>query len=65
VTFAGILAYTEHNFNLPPLSANDAAAYPFTKAFNYSQAPLSGVPMVTRPVPQNDRIDWAQARQDS
>ena len=65
VTFAGILAYTEHNFDLAPLSANDAAAYPFTKAFNYAQAPLPGVRMVTRPVPKNDRIDWSQSRQDS
>ena len=30
-TFAGILAYTEHNFELPPLSANDALAYDFAE----------------------------------
>jgi hypothetical protein len=39
-TFAGILAYTEHTFGLSPLGANDAAAYPFSNAFNYAQAPL-------------------------
>src|SRR5205085_1152265 len=38
-TFAGILAYTEHNFGLSPLATNDAAAYDFANAFNYAQAP--------------------------
>jgi len=33
-TFAGILAYTEHTFGLSPLGADDAAAYPFTGAFD-------------------------------
>jgi phospholipase C len=64
-TFAGILAYTEHNFGLAPLGDNDAQAYPFTHAFNYAQAPLPPVPMTRRPVPPGDHIDWAQARQDT
>jgi phospholipase C len=64
-TFAGILAYAEHNFGLAPLGVNDAQAYPFTHAFNYAQAPLSPVPMIRRPVPPGDHIDWAQARQDT
>jgi phospholipase C len=64
-TFAGILAYTEHIFGLAPLSPNDAAAYPFTNAFNYAQAPLHGVRMVTRPMPKGDHILWWLARQDS
>ena len=50
-TFAGILAYTEHLFGLSPLGVNDADAYDFRNAFNYSQAPLSPVHMVTRPLP--------------
>jgi phospholipase C len=50
-TFAGILAYAEQNFGLTPLGPNDKKAYPFTNAFNYSQAPLKPVPMVTRPLP--------------
>jgi phospholipase C len=50
-TFAGILAYTEHNFGLSPLGPNDAGAYDFSNAFNYSQRPLKGLPMVTRPLP--------------
>jgi phospholipase C len=64
-TFAGILAYTEQTFGLAALTANDAGAYPFTNAFNYSQAPLRGIRMVSRPMPKGDRIVWSQARQDS
>ena len=50
-TFSGILAYTEHNFGLSPLGKNDAQAYDFHNAFNYSQAPLAPVHMVKRPLP--------------
>jgi phospholipase C len=42
-TFAGILAYTEQNFGLAPLGVNDAQAYPFTNAFDYTQVPLKGI----------------------
>jgi hypothetical protein len=51
-TFAGILGYTEHIFGLSPLGANDAAAYPFTNAFDYNQAILKPVRMVHRPLPR-------------
>jgi phospholipase C len=50
-TFAGILAYTEHNFGLPALGANDADAYDLSNAFDYSQAPLKPARMTTRPLP--------------
>ena len=50
-TFAGILAYTEHNFGLTPLGVNDKKAYPFTHAFNYHQRPLGPAHMVYRPWP--------------
>ncbi len=50
-SFASILAYTEHTFGLPPLEENDAQAYDFSGAFNYSQAPLRSARMVTRPLP--------------
>jgi phospholipase C len=50
-TFAGILAYTEDTFGLAPLGPNDAAAYDFSNAFDYSQAPLKPVPMTSRPLP--------------
>ena len=49
-TFAGILAYVEQNFGLRPLNLNDADAYAFTNAFNYSQTPLTRLRMVETPV---------------
>jgi hypothetical protein len=54
-TFAGILAYTEHTFGLAPLGVNDAQAYDFSTAFNYSQLPLKRVPVVQRPLPASAR----------
>jgi phospholipase C len=50
-TFAGILAYTEHTFGLHSLGPNDANAYDLSNAFNYSQAPLKPIRMITRPLP--------------
>jgi phospholipase C len=50
-TFAGILAYTEHTFGLAPLGVNDAAAYPFTNAFNYAQTALKPARLEHRPLP--------------
>jgi phospholipase C len=54
-TFEGILAYVEQNFGLSPLGVNDARAYPFTRAFNYAQAPLRPVRMVDRLLPPSAR----------
>ena len=64
-TFAGILAYTEQTFGLAPLGPNDARAYPFTNAFDYSQSPVRPVRIVTRPVPSGDHIVWSQGKEDS
>ena len=50
-TFSGILAYTEHIFGLSPLGKNDAQAYDFHNAFDYSQTPLLPVHLVKRPLP--------------
>jgi len=50
-TFAGILAYTEHNYGLAPLGVNDAKAYDFANAFNYSQPPRKPIRMVQQPLP--------------
>jgi phospholipase C len=44
-SFASILAYIEHTFNLAPLATTDAGAYDYGSAFDYAQAPLAGVPM--------------------
>ena len=65
-TFAGILAYTEHNFGLSPLSVNDRKAYPFSNAFNYRQAPLQPVRMVNRPWPADAyHVNLKEADQDT
>jgi len=65
-TFAGILAYTERTFGLTPLGPNDKNAYPFTNAFNYSQAPLRPAAMVYRPWPADAyHINMKQAEQDT
>ena len=64
-TFAGILAYTEHTLGLAPLGVNDAAAYPFTNAFNYAQAPRKPVRLVHRPLPASaKRIHLTPAQEN-
>jgi phospholipase C len=65
-TFAGLLGFVEHNFGLQPLGSNDAAAYPFTNAFNLSQAPLKPARMIYRKWPQDAyHVNMAEARQDT
>jgi hypothetical protein len=64
-SFAGILGYVEHTFGLAPLGVNDAGAYAYAHIFDYTQKPLSPIPMVNRPVPRGDHIDWAQDAEDS
>ena len=64
-TFAGILAFVEHNFKLTALATNDTHAYWFQNAFNFAQTPLGPVRMVTRPVPRGEHIDMAEADQDT
>ena len=54
-TFTGILAFTEHNFELSPLGANDASAYPFSNAFDFGHRALKPVRMVQRPLPASAR----------
>jgi phospholipase C len=44
-SIASMLAFTEHNFGLAPLNENDANAYDYANSFDFSQAPLSPVPM--------------------
>jgi hypothetical protein len=50
-TFTGILAYTEQTFGLPALGINDARAYDFANAFNYTQSLLNPVRMTARKLP--------------
>src|SRR4029077_3858029 len=49
-TFAGILAYVEQTFGLAPLGVNDAGAYAFANAFDYSRPPRAPLPMRYTPV---------------
>jgi phospholipase C len=57
-TFAGILAFVEHNFGLPALNSNDKTAYNYTGAFclntanGCSQAGTGTVTMVNQFVPK-------------
>jgi phospholipase C len=44
-SIASMLAFTEHNFGLPPLNENDGMAYDYDNAFDFSQVPLAPVPM--------------------
>jgi phospholipase C len=65
-TFAGILAFVEHNFGLQPLGPNDAQAYPFTNAFNFNQAPLKPARMIYRKWPKDAyHVNMAEAREDT
>jgi phospholipase C len=50
-SFASMLAYVEHVFNVPPLGTADANAYNYSNAFDYTQAPLAGVRMVRQAIP--------------
>jgi len=50
-TFASILAFVERNFGLASLGINDAGAYAFANAFDYSQSPLAGIPMARQAIP--------------
>ena len=38
-SFASILAYVEHNFNLPSLGQADSTSYDYSDSFDYSQTP--------------------------
>jgi phospholipase C len=50
-SLSSVIAYTEHTFGLPALSAIDANAYDFSGAFNYAQKPQKPVPMVSSRIP--------------
>jgi Tol biopolymer transport system component/phospholipase C len=51
-SYASMLAFVEHTFGLAPLSSEDADVYDFANSFDYSQKPLPGVHLTTRPVPE-------------
>jgi phospholipase C len=49
-SFASMLAFTEHTYGLAPLGSADAAAYDYSNAFNFAQAPLPGAPLAQQPI---------------
>lgn len=52
VGFVGMLAFTEHVFNLPALSADDAASYDYMRAFDFTGAPnLAGTNLQQAHIP--------------
>jgi phospholipase C len=54
-TFASILAYVEQTFGLASLGINDAGAYAFSNAFNYSQSPRAGIPVQHEAIPLSEQ----------
>jgi phospholipase C len=50
---ASMLAFTEHLFGLPPLSAEDGNAYDYANAFNFAQVPLPGIALPQHEVPRS------------
>jgi phospholipase C len=66
-SFASVLAFIEHNFNVPPLEQNDASAYDLSGMFSLSAKSKLGerARMVTRPVPKGDHIVWSELKQDT
>jgi phospholipase C len=54
-SFNSLLAFTEHTFNLKPLTMADSSAYDFSNSFNYAQTPLTPVPLPGRVIPRAER----------
>ncbi len=50
-TDASMLAFTEHLFGLQPLSTEDASAYDYSNAFNFSQRALAPIALPQHRVP--------------
>jgi phospholipase C len=59
-SFASVIAFAEHTFNFGPVTAEDAGAYDFSNAFDYSQSPLPPVRMTVDPLPLRERA-WLKA----
>jgi phospholipase C len=59
-TDASILAFTEHLFGLAPLSTEDASAYDYAHAFDFSQAALPGIALPPHPVPWSSVVYIAE-----
>jgi phospholipase C len=65
-SYASMLAYVEHTFGIAALGAADQNAYDYSQSFNYGQAPLAPVPMVSHSIPPAEQrwIDQHPADDD-
>lgn len=54
-SFASLLAFTEHLFDLPPLNEVDAAAYDYGNSFDFGSPQQAGVELQRHPVPLSSR----------
>jgi phospholipase C len=54
-SYSSVLAFTEHNFGLPPLSSLDAAAYDYSDSFDFTQKPLAPVHMITKTISSTEK----------
>jgi phospholipase C len=59
-SFPSMLAYVEHVFGIAPLGPEDAAAYDYAGAFDYSQTPRKPIQLRQHPVPRWE-IQWVAA----
>jgi phospholipase C len=50
-SFASLLAFTEHTFDLPPLAAADAAAYDYSASVDFTQRPLPAIALSRHELP--------------
>jgi phospholipase C len=64
-SYASLLAYIEHTFRLDPMGQADKSAYDFSRAFDYSQSALEGVPMVSSSLPASELIYLQAHSQDA
>jgi phospholipase C len=54
-TFASMLAYTEHVFELAPLTNADRYGYDYADSFSYSQPPLTAPASTRQTIPRTER----------
>jgi len=60
-TLAGLLKFTEQAFGLAPLGINDAQAYNYSNAFDFSKPPRTAIaPMRQNAVPESSRLYLAE-----
>ena len=59
-SFASLLAFTEHNFGLVPLTGKDTNAYDYSASFDFTQRPLAPIALSQHPVRASVKA-WLEA----